>query len=48
MRQRAKSLGGSIEWLEGKTLEANAGTLVCLRMPLGSSILKRLWRKLPV
>ncbi len=48
MRQRAKSLGGSIEWFRGKTLEANGGTRVFLRMPLDSSLLKRLWRKLPV
>ena len=48
MRQRARSLGGRVEWLRGKALEANTGTRVCLRMPLASSLLKRLWRKLPV
>ena len=48
MRQRARSLGGRVEWLRGKALEANTGTRVCLRMPLASSLLKRLWGKLPV
>jgi len=48
MRQRAKYLGGSIEWLGGATPEGNGGTRVRLRMPLGSSILKKLRQKLPV
>lgn len=42
MKQRAQALRGEIEWLA----EPNGGTRVCLRMPLGSSMFKRVWRKL--
>jgi len=48
MRQRARSLGGSIEWRQAKPLESSGGTSVFLQMPLGSSILNKLRRKLPV
>ena len=44
MRQRARALHGTLEWLAGE----ERGTRVRLSMPLHSSAFKRVWRKLPV